>query len=52
MDSGGSWVKTAEATHLHLNTVRYRIGRVEQLTGRDINDTAHRADLHLALNLL
>lgn len=52
LDCGGSWVRTAEITHLHLNSVRYRMARVEKLTGRDLNTTADRADLHLALNLL
>ena len=51
LDCGGSWVRTAEQTHLHLNTVRYRIARVEELTGRDLSDTADRADLYLAMQL-
>ncbi|NQX27718.1 PucR family transcriptional regulator [Microbacteriaceae bacterium VKM Ac-2854] len=51
LDCGGSWVRTAEQTHLHLNTVRYRIARVEELTGRDLSNTADRADLYLALQL-
>ncbi|MGW8981535.1 PucR family transcriptional regulator [Streptomyces parvus] len=29
----GSWARTAEALHLHVNTVHYRIQRVEMLTG-------------------
>lgn len=48
---GGSWVRTAELTHLHLNTVRYRIGRVEDLTGRDLSQTVDRVDFYLALQL-
>ncbi|NQX13529.1 PucR family transcriptional regulator [Microbacteriaceae bacterium VKM Ac-2855] len=52
LDCGGSWVRTAEQTHLHLNTVRYRIARVEELTGRDLSVTADRADLYLALQLV
>lgn len=51
LDCGGSWVRTAEQTYLHLNTVRYRIARVEELTQRDLSDTADRADLFLALQL-
>lgn len=51
LDCGGSWVRTAEQTHLHLNTVRYRIARVEELTQRDLSDTSDRADLFLALQL-
>ena len=30
----GSWARTAEALHLHVNTVHYRIQRIERLTGR------------------
>ena len=51
LDCDGSWVRTAELTHLHLNTVRYRIGRIEELTGRDLGSTADRVDLYLALKL-
>jgi DNA-binding PucR family transcriptional regulator len=51
LDCDGSWVRTAELTHLHLNTVRYRIGRIEELTGRDLGTTADRVDLYLALKL-
>ncbi|MWV58272.1 PucR family transcriptional regulator [Rathayibacter sp. VKM Ac-2754] len=51
LECGGSWVRTAEQTHLHLNTVRYRIARVEELTQRDLSDTSDRADLFLALQL-
>ncbi len=52
LDCGGSWVRTADLTHLHLNSVRYRIARVESITGRDLVNTADRADFHLALNLM
>ena len=51
LECDGSWVRTAELTHLHLNTVRYRIGRIEELTGRDLSSTADRVDLYLALKL-
>ncbi|AZZ54168.1 hypothetical protein C1I64_04435 [Rathayibacter festucae DSM 15932] len=51
LDCGGSWVRAAEQTHLHLNTVRYRIARVEELTQRDLSNTSDRADLFLALRL-
>jgi DNA-binding PucR family transcriptional regulator len=38
--------------HLHVNTVRYRIGRVEQLSGRDLARIEDRVDLFLALRSL
>ncbi|GAB3821705.1 PucR family transcriptional regulator [Kribbella italica] len=48
----GSWSRTAEAMHLHVNTVRYRIERVEQLTGRDLSRLEDKIDVFLALKSL
>ncbi len=48
----GSWARTAESLHLHVNTVRYRIERVEQLTGRDLSQLEDRVDVFLALKSL
>jgi DNA-binding PucR family transcriptional regulator len=45
----GSWARTAEALHLHVNTVRYRIERVQDLTGRDLSRLEDRVDVFLAL---
>ncbi|WP_438489262.1 PucR family transcriptional regulator ligand-binding domain-containing protein [Streptomyces sp. S186] len=45
----GSWARTAEILHLHVNTVHYRIQRVETLTGRDLSRLDHKLDLHAAL---
>lgn len=45
----GSWARAAEALHLHVNTVHYRIQRVEGLTGRDLSRLDHRLDLRAAL---
>ncbi|MEU6312993.1 PucR family transcriptional regulator ligand-binding domain-containing protein [Streptomyces sp. NPDC047014] len=44
-----SWARTAEALHLHVNTVHYRIERVELLTGRDLSRLDHKLDLYAAL---
>ncbi|MFF0219760.1 PucR family transcriptional regulator [Streptomyces vinaceus] len=44
-----SWTRTAEALHLHVNTVHYRIERVESLTGRDLSRLDHKLDLYAAL---
>jgi hypothetical protein len=52
LDASGSWSRTAQRLHLHLNTVRYRIARVEELTGRDLSRMDDRADVYLALHLL
>lgn len=48
----GSWRVAAERMHVHLNTVRYRIGRVEELTGRDLGRLDDRLDLYLAMRTL
>ncbi|MEU0539252.1 PucR family transcriptional regulator ligand-binding domain-containing protein [Nocardia sp. NPDC005978] len=48
----GSWRESAARMHLHLNTVRYRIGRVADLTGRDPNRLDDRLDLYLAVRTL
>lgn len=44
-----SWTRTAEALHLHVNTVHYRIERVQALTGRDLTRLDHKVDLYAAL---
>jgi DNA-binding PucR family transcriptional regulator len=45
----GSWSACASRMYVHVNTVRYRIGRVETLTGRDLSALADRVDFFLAL---
>jgi hypothetical protein len=49
LDCAGSWNACAERMHVHVNTVRYRIRRVEELTGRDLSSMADRVDFFLAL---
>ncbi|MER7764574.1 helix-turn-helix domain-containing protein [Streptomyces sp. NPDC097619] len=45
----GSWTRTGESLHLHVNTVHYRIQRIESLTGLDLSRLDHRLDLRAAL---
>jgi DNA-binding PucR family transcriptional regulator len=45
----GSWSACASRMYVHVNTVRYRIGRVEELTGRDLSALPDRVDFFLAL---
>jgi DNA-binding PucR family transcriptional regulator len=45
----GSWSACASLMYVHVNTVRYRISRVEALTGRDLSALADRVDFFLAL---
>jgi hypothetical protein len=50
LDCAGSWNACAEQLHVHLNTVRYRIRRIEELTGRNLSTMADLADLFPALS--
>ncbi|UGT57059.1 PucR family transcriptional regulator [Nocardia asteroides] len=45
----GSTAAAADALHCHRNTVRYRLRKIRDLTGRDTADPVHSAELHLAL---
>lgn len=49
LECAGSWNTCAERMHVHVNTVRYRIRRIEELTGRDLSTMSDRVDLFLAL---
>jgi purine catabolism regulator len=49
LTSGGRWQDTADQLHLHVNSLRNRLARVEALTGRRLDTTAGRVDLWLAL---
>ncbi|GII75934.1 hypothetical protein Sru01_09160 [Sphaerisporangium rufum] len=49
LDCSGSWNLCAERLHVHVNTVRYRISRIEELTGKRLGSMADRVDLYLAL---
>ncbi|PRH76098.1 hypothetical protein C6N75_27430 [Streptomyces solincola] len=51
LDSDGSWTRCASRLHLHVNTLRYRIGRIEQLTGRDLSRLEDKLDFFLALRM-
>ena len=49
LDCDGSWNACASKLYVHVNTVRYRIGRIEELTGRDLSSLPDRVDFFLAL---
>lgn len=45
----GQWAATAEELFIHVNTLRNRLAKVAELTGRDVARTDDRVDLYLAL---
>jgi hypothetical protein len=49
LDCSGSWTTAAAKLHVHVNTLRYRVGRVEELLGVDLAEFEARVDLFLAL---
>ncbi|PNE39424.1 transcriptional regulator, Fis family protein [Streptomyces noursei] len=48
--AAGSTVDAAELLYCHRNTVRYRLRRLEELTGRSLRDPRAVADLAVALH--
>jgi hypothetical protein len=50
--SGGQWQATADALSMHVNTLRHRIARCEELTGRPLKDMGNRVDVFMALRAL
>ena len=49
LETGGRWQETANLLHVHVNTLRNRLERVETLTDRRLDSTPDRVDLWLAL---
>jgi hypothetical protein len=49
LDASCSWQTAAQALHIHVNTLRYRLARVEQLVGCDLAKMSDRVDLYLGL---
>ena len=49
IEHNGHWEKAASVLYCHRHTLRYRIRRVEQLTGRDLSSARDRIEFWLAL---
>jgi len=47
----GSWHKAADEMFVHVNSLRYRISRIGELTGRDPRSLADQAAFLLALRM-
>jgi PucR family transcriptional regulator, purine catabolism regulatory protein len=49
IEQNGQWEKAARQLYCHRHTLRYRIRRIEELTGRDMKSARDRIELWLAL---
>jgi purine catabolism regulator len=49
IESNGQWERAARELYCHRHTLRYRIRRIEQLTGRDLGRARDRIEFWLAL---
>jgi len=49
IEQNGQWEKAARELYCHRHTLRYRIRRVEQLTGRNLSSARDRIEFWLAL---
>lgn len=50
LETGGKWKQTANSMNIHVNTLRHRLAKVEEVTGRSLDETGDRVDLWLALH--
>jgi sugar diacid utilization regulator len=48
LDSGGNYDLTAQSLNIHRSTLRYRLKRIREISGRDMHDVDTRLNLHLA----
>jgi hypothetical protein len=49
LDAGGNHGAAAHALGVHVQTIRYRLGRLRELLGPVLDDPARRFELHVAL---
>jgi purine catabolism regulator len=49
IDQNGQWERAARELFCHRHTLRYRIRRIEELTGRDLTSARDRIEFWLAL---
>jgi hypothetical protein len=49
LESGGAYQHTADELHVHVNTLRLRLARIEELTSRSLAEMETRVDFFIAL---
>ncbi|WP_131809410.1 PucR family transcriptional regulator [Mycolicibacterium iranicum] len=52
LDCGGNYDATAKSLTIHRSTLRYRLGRIRDILGRDLQDVEDRLNLHLATRIV
>ncbi|WP_055489242.1 CdaR family transcriptional regulator [Streptomyces sp. TP-A0356] len=50
-DCGGNYDQTAGALAIHRSTLRYRLQRIREISGRDLSNVDSRLNLHVATRL-
>ena len=48
IENNGNWERAARQLYCHRHTLRYRIRKIEELTGRDLSRATDRIELWLA----
>jgi sugar diacid utilization regulator len=48
LECGGNYDRTATALMIHRSTLRYRLGRIREITGLDLGDVETRLNVHVA----
>lgn len=49
LSTTGQWSASAAELGIHVNTLRYRLARIEKCTGRDLGSMTDRVDFYVAL---
>jgi purine catabolism regulator len=49
IETNGQWERAAKQLFCHRHTLRYRIRKIEELTGRDLESASDRIEFYLAL---
>ncbi len=49
IEQNGHWEKAARILYCHRHTLRYRVRRIEELTGRDLSSASNRIEFWLAM---
>jgi sugar diacid utilization regulator len=52
LDCGGNYDAAAKSLTIHRSTLRYRLGRIRDISGRDLQDVENRLNLHLATRIV